>query len=168
MIDKTLCEKMLEAPFVIRDFVNDEPECNYERYLTELINNSEFFMRKTKGKSFKWIENQNHGECDAISEDYSVDYKLLATRSSLQGLRETSVSIEKFSDGTYVFGVGRWPRGEKFTYLRTAVALRHCSCEDLFRIAAKSNGTTETEISIILKSLRVKKNLLLFLNQYKV
>lgn len=162
MIDITLREKMLEAPYVIRDFVNDEPECNYERYLTELINNSEYFMRKSKGKAFQWVENQDHGECDAISEIYSIDYKLLATRSSLQGLRETSGSITKYLDGAYEFGVGRWPKGVKFTYLRTAAALRHYSGEDFLRIANNPSDFAEKEISTILKSLRVKKNLFLF------
>lgn len=162
MIDKSLREKILDAPFIIRDYVNDEPECNYERYLTELLNHSTFFMQKSKGAPFKWVENQDHGECDAVSENYSIDYKLFVTRSRLHGLKETSNRITKYIDGVIGFGTGRWPAGEPFRCFRTVAALRPCSIEDLSRVADAPDGDVEKEISIILKSLRVKKNLLLF------
>ena len=162
MIDKTLCEKKLEAPFIIQGFVNDEPKCNYERYLTELINRSELFMRKSNGKPFHRVEHQAHGECDAVSDYYSIDFKLVDTRSSLQGLRETSERITKIRDGAYAFGVGRLPEGERFEYIRTVAALRQYSVEDLARIAKNPEERIESEISIILKTLRVKKNLLMF------
>lgn len=153
---------MLEAPFIIHDFVNNEPNCNYERYLTELINHSALFMQKSKGTPFEWIEHQDHGECDAVSDCYSIDFKLLDTRSRLQGLRETSSSITKYMDGAYGFGLGRWPAGKEFIAIRTVAALRQYSNEDLRRIASAPIGQIEKEVSIILKTLRVKKNLLLF------
>lgn len=162
MIDKTLYEKKLDAPLIIRDYVNDDPKCNYERYLTELVNHSKLFMRKSKGAVFEWVEHQDHGECDAVSQNYSVDYKLLATRSSLQGLRETSSSIHRIEEGFYAFGVGRWPEGKPFKAIRTAAALRRYSIEDLNRIAIGPIDEIENEVSIILRSLRVKKNLFLF------
>ena len=162
MIDPTLQEKMIDAPLIINGFVNDEPECNYELYLTELINQSKLFMQKSEGKVFKWEEHQAHGECDAVSKNYSIDYKLLATKSSLQGLRETSSTITKTKDGAIAFGIGRWPMGETFTSIRTVAALRRYALEDLFGIAMKPVGKIECEVSIILKSLRAKKNLLLF------
>ena len=52
MIDPTLQEKILDAPLIIKCFVNDEPECNYELYLTELINHSKPFMQKSEGEAF--------------------------------------------------------------------------------------------------------------------
>ena len=161
MADKTLCEKLMEAPYIIHGFVNDEPKCNYEKYLTELINCSDQFMQKSQGESFRWVEKQDHGECDAVCDSYSIDYKLLATRSTLQGLRETAGKIRKIADGAIAFGIGRWKHGI-FKYYRTVPALSKCSVEDYFRIADNPNGIIEEEVSIILKSLRVKKNLLLF------
>lgn len=95
MIDITLQEKMLDAPLIIHGFVNDEPKCNYERYMTELLNCSIFFMNKTRGEKLHWNEKQDHAECDAVTSVYSIDYKLLATNSSLQAKRETSGSITK-------------------------------------------------------------------------
>lgn len=161
MIDPTLQEKMLDAPLIIQSYVNDEPKCNYERYLIELINNSKLFMQKSKGIVFKWEEHQNHGECDAVSKYYTLDFKLLATRSSLQGLRETSSRITKKDGGCIAFGRGRWPAGEPFTAVRTVAALRAYTLEDLKRIALCQSEKIEQDISLILKSLRVKKNLLL-------
>lgn len=162
MIDPTLQEKMLDAPLIIEGFVNDEPECNYELYLTELINHSKLFMQKSEGEAFKWEEHQSHGECDAVSKNYSIDYKLLATRSSLQGLRETSSRITKIAEGGIAFGLGRWPAGKPFKGVRTVAALRRYSLKDLNRIATNPDGKVESDISKILKNLSVKKNLLLF------
>ena len=162
MIDKSLREKILDAPFIIRDYVNDEPECNYERYLTELINHSAFFMKKSEETVFEWVEHQDHGECDSVSENYSIDYKLFVTRSRLHGLKVTSNRITKYKDGMIGFGTGRWPAGKSFRCFRTIAALRPCSIEDLNRMADTPDGDVEKELSIILKSLRVKKNLLLF------
>ena len=153
---------MLDAPLIIKGFVNDEPECNYELYLTEFINHSELFKLKSKGSVFHWVEHQNCGEPDAASENYRVDFKLLATRSSLQGLREVSGRITKLGKGAYAFGVGRWPEGKPFTFFRTAAVLRQFSTEDLNRIACLPVEAIERDVSIILKSLRVKKNILLF------
>jgi len=161
-MDNTLREKMLDAPLIIHGFVDNEPECNYERYLTELINHSTVLMTKSKGKVFKWENRQDHGECDAISDNYSIDYKLLATKSSLQCSRETSGSITKQGDGFYAFGCARWPEGKEFTYIRLVAALRKYSEDDLRRIAINPINKIEREISIVLKSLRVRKNLLLF------
>lgn len=162
MIDITLQEKMLDAPLIIHGFVNDEPKCNYERYMTELLNCSIFFMNKTRGEKLHWNEKQDHAECDAVTSVYSIDYKLLATNSSLQAKRETSGSITKIGDGCIAFGIGRLPAGVNFTYIRTAAALRGYSLEDLERISADSEDRIEKNISVILKNVRTKKNLLLF------
>ena len=162
MIDKTLQEKMLDAPLIIHGFVNDEPKCNYERYMTELLNCSAFFMNKTGGEKLCWNEKQDHGECDATTSIYSIDYKLLTTNSFLQAKRETSGSITKIGDGCIAFGIGRLPAGEKFTYIRTVAALRSYSLEELEMISAGSKDNVEKNVSMILKNVRTKKNLLLF------
>lgn len=162
MIDKTLQEKMLDAPLIIHGFVNDEPKCNYERYMTELLNCSTFFMNKTGGEKLCWNEKQDHGECDATTSIYSIDYKLLATNSSLQAKRETSGCITKIGDGCIAFGIGRLPAGEKFTYIRTVAALRSYSLEELEKISAGGKDNVEKNVSVILKNVRTKKNLLLF------
>lgn len=153
---------MLDAPLIIHGFVNDEPKCNYERYMTELLNCSTFFMDKTMGDKFCWSQKQDHGECDATTTFYSIDYKLLATNSSLQAKRETSGSITKIREGAIAFGIGRLPVGEKFTYVRTVSVLREYSLEGLESISDDSKNIIEKNISVILKNVRTKKNLLLF------
>lgn len=162
MIDRTLQERMLDAPLIIQGYVDNEPECNYELYLTELLNHSALFKQKSMGSTFYWEKYQDHGEPDAVSDNYTIDFKLLATRSSLQGLRETSSSITKTREGVYAFGIGRWPKEKIFKYIRTVAALRQYSIEDMNRIAIEPVGKIQNEVSIILKSLRVQKNLLLY------
>ena len=164
MRDDTLQEKMLDAPLIIHRFVNDEPKCNYERYITELLNCSVFFMKKTSEEKLYWNEKQDHGECDAatLADSYSIDYKLLATNTSIQAKRETSGSITKIGSGCIAFGIGRLPAGEKFTYIRTVATLRKYSLEDLERISVNSKDSIEKNVSVILKNIRTKKNLLLF------
>lgn len=153
---------MLDAPLIIHGFVNDEPKCNYEKYLTELLNGSAFFMNKTDGEKLCWNEKQDNGECDAVTSNFSIDYKLFATSSSLQAKRETSVSIKKMSDGCIAFGIGRLPAGKLFTYVRTVAALREYSLEKLKSIPKDSRERIEKEISRILNNIRTEKNLLLF------
>ena len=152
MIDNTLFEKILHPALIIHEYVIGETKCNYELYITELINKSSVFMKKTKGKPLCCIESQSHGEPDASSDNYSIDYKLLATRSSLQGLRETSNSITKLCEGVYIFGSGRWPLNKQFYYIRMAAALRSYLEEDIERIAHEPSGKIEREISTILKN----------------
>lgn len=162
MIDGALREKMLDAAFIIRDFVTGETNCNYELYLIELINNSDVFMQKSNGELFKWQANQAHGESDAFTETYSVDFKLLATKTSLHSISVTSMRIVKMSDGCKVYRIGRYPQGKTFTYVRTVPALRDLSMKDLQTIEEYQKNKIEEDVSIILKTLRTKKNLLLF------
>jgi len=162
MIDSALREKMLDAAFIIRDFVTGETNCNYELYLTELINNSDLFMHKSNGQLFEWQAEQAHGECDVITETYSIDFKLLATESSLHGISVTSMRIEKMKEGFYAHRIGRYPPGKPFTYVRTAPALRNLSMKDLNIIEEHQKDKIEENVSTILKTLRTKKNLMLF------
>lgn len=162
-MDKTLQEKMLDAPLIIHGFVSDEPKCNYELYMTELLNCSAFFMNKTGGEKLRWIEKQDNGECDAVAASgYSIDYKLFATNSSLQAKKETSDSITKIGKGCIALGAGRLPVGKQFTYIRTVAALRRYTLEDLESISEDSKDKIERNISVILKNIRKQKNLLLF------
>ena len=146
-----------------RDNIRNAIFKDYSDYIHFLdLNCSIFFMNKTRGEKLHWNEKQDHGECDAVTSVYSIDYKLLATNSSLQAKRETSGSITKIGDGCIAFGIGRHSAEENFTYIRTVAALREYSLEDLERISADSEDRIEKNISVILKNVRTKKNLLLF------
>ena len=63
MLDLTMRAKLLPAPYLIKNFVSDENNCNYEIYLLELLNESEWFcVRYPEG--FKKPVSESNGECD--------------------------------------------------------------------------------------------------------
>ena len=53
---------------------------DYEEYLTELINNSCYFMSLTSGTKFKNVLDQSHSEPDVVADNYELDFKLLVNQ----------------------------------------------------------------------------------------
>lgn len=53
---------------------------DYESYLTELLNASEYFMRLTGGEKFKRITEQDNGQADVNTSNYELDFKLLVNK----------------------------------------------------------------------------------------
>ena len=74
--------KMLDAPVTVRNFVRNDPLCNYEFYMVELLNHSNE-MRKLHPQEFVWQGDQAHAECDAYSATISFTIRYLLP-SSLQ------------------------------------------------------------------------------------
>lgn len=93
-IDIDLKSRILPAPLVIRGFVPEDSRCDYEKYLTELINNSSCFKNLSEGESFKHNEKQSDGESDAVSSKYEIDFKLTESSSRLEALRLHSSNIK--------------------------------------------------------------------------
>lgn len=109
-IDKTLKCRMLAAPLVIKNYVTGDNRVNYEVYLTELINNSEYFLQKSGGSEYVFSENQSEGQCDAVSDGYKIDFKLTASTSRLEALHLHSMQIQAIK-GMTTFSASR-ERGE--------------------------------------------------------
>ena len=53
---------------------------DYEKYLTELINNSHYFMSLTGRIKFEKVLEQSHGEPDVVAGNYELDFKLLVNQ----------------------------------------------------------------------------------------
>ena len=82
MCDSELTIKPMPPSAIIKNFVEGVPNCNYEIYLRELINNSTYF--RDKGKSaYSEPPSEEAGQCDAISEEYELDFKLLDSQTKL-------------------------------------------------------------------------------------
>ena len=80
--DPELTIKPMPPSAVISNFVEGISDCNYEIYLRELINNSTYF--RDKGKSaYSEPPSEEAGQCDAISEEYELDFKLLDLQTKL-------------------------------------------------------------------------------------
>ena len=157
--------KMLAAPVTVRNYVKNDPLCNYEFYMVELLNHSQE-MRKHHPQAFVWQGDQAHAECDAYSGDYGIDFKLIASQSRMKATSNLSSQYTLLPNGvtlTHESKATFLDREKEMTVTRMHAALRQTSLEDLERIR---NDTSllpfEKDIQVFLKKLETKKNLLLF------
>ena len=155
--------KMLPAELIINNYVKGERLCNYELYLTEFLNASDYFSNRLT-KPFVHQKEQNYGECDAYSGEYGIDFKLVISMSEAQAKRELSVAIRKDSCGGVVYSK---PQGRYETIRKVVLvnALKLYNYDDLEKLSVKKEFKTLTEkdINMFLKTLRKQKNLFLFL-----
>lgn len=159
-IDPTMEAKMLSAPLIIKNFVHGESTCDYQQYMLELINYSEWFSKKYPGGFRKPISEAN-GECDAINENYQLDFKLLASKTAMQAKSVLSPQIYTMNGVTSFCGS---KVDGSIQSTRIFAAFRPLSLNDLIRIGDSKNKKygEENDIHTVLKTLKVKKNLLLF------
>ena len=160
VIDPTMKAKMLPAPLIIKDFVHGETMCNYELYLLELINTSEWFSTKYPGGFQKPISESN-GECDALNPNYQLDFKLFASKTALQAKSILSPQIYT-GNGVTSFCGSKCDGSIQAT--RIFAAFRNLSLNELIErrdFSGKKYGV-ENDIHVALKILETKKNLLLF------
>ena len=153
--------RLLPAPLIIKYFQND-PKCNYERYLVELLNKTQW--RQRFSKDFQYCEQQAHGECDAGTDTYELDFKLCASESRLKAQSVFSPEICFLSNGTVGYKVKTNPH-QPITASRLHVALRGLSLNHLQSIrqnTSYSKQTIEYDIYRYLTTLETKKNILLF------
>ena len=160
VIDPTMKSKLLPASLIIRNFVHGEDKCNYELYLLELINTSKWFSEKYPG-GFQKPASESNGECDAINENYQLDFKLLASKTALQAKSILSSQIYTENGVTY-FCTSKVDGSVQST--RIFAAFRSLSLNDLIELRSsniKEYGI-KNDVRTALKMFETKKNLLLF------
>lgn len=161
-IDQTLMYKQLPAHMIVTNFIAGEEDCDYEFYLRDFLNESSFFMSLSKGHKYQAPVTESHGEADAITDDYTIDFKLLVATSRMEANSVLSGSITKYGDGFYGFGASK-VQGEKIC-TNLCQALRYKDVTELETIIAKSSHSLiEKDVIDYLSVLKKKKNLLLFL-----
>lgn len=160
VIDPTMKARMLPAPLIIKDFVHGETMCNYELYLLELINTSEWFSAKYPG-GFQRPVSEANGECDAINPNYQLDFKLLASKTALQA--KSILSPQIYTENGEVCFCGSKIDGN-IQSTRIFAAFRKLSLNDLIELRYFNNKKygVENDIRTVLRILETKKNLLLF------
>ena len=156
---------MLGAPVTVRNFVKNDPLCNYEFYMVELLNLSKE-MRKLHPKEFVWQGDQAHSECDAYSGDYGIDFKLIASQSRMKASSNFSNQYTLIKHGVTIVRENKASalnREKEITATVMHVALRQTSLDDLEKIRYNTGlSQIENDIQVFLKKLETKKNLLLF------
>ena len=157
--------RMLAAPVTVRNFVKNDPLCNYEFYMVELLNLSKE-MRKLHPKEFVWQGDQAHAECDAYSGDYGIDFKLIASQSRMKATSNFSNQYTLIMHGVTIGQENKASalnREKEITATVMHVALSQTSLDDLEKIRYNTGlSQIENDIQVFLKKLETKKNLLLF------
>ena len=157
--------RMLGAPVTVRNFVKNDPLCNYEYYMVELLNLSKE-MRELHPKEFVWQGDQAHSECDAYSGDYGIDFKLIASQSRMKASSNFSNQYTLIMHGVTIVQENKASalnREKEITATVMHVALRQTSLDDLEKIRYSTGlSQVENDIKVFLKKLETKKNLLLF------
>lgn len=139
MNDSPLKLKLIEAPLIIKNYVKGDERCNYELYITEILNASKQFKQRFC-LPFCAPTSQSNGECDSYAGEYGLDYKLIASKTALQARSIFSPQIRKIANGCHSVGIGKC-RGE-MTATRIAQALRGNSIEQLLQIRDNAKKKT--------------------------
>ncbi len=166
-----LITKMLPAHLVIHGAVQNDPNSNYELYLTEFLNASAYFMGKTRGNPFVFQEEQSKGQCDCYAkigtEEYGLDFKLFGSEKALQGKSLFSLQAIKYGDCFWAITEPKMKSGS-ITGTWILSILKDRTLAELERIdtsyfLASPETLMEREIQAALKVMKVKKNLFLLL-----
>ena len=163
----TLRETVLPAGFILDNILRDSKKIedyNYENYLREYLNVSEWFLRKSGGEKYKKPVSETHGEDDAYTSVYSIDFKRILGESATRTLQMKSERVLRTQSGTiYEFG-GMFQRPDNATDIRQA--LREYGPDDLARLSStsreKAASQEEEDIIAYLHLLGREKNLLLY------
>lgn len=156
----------LPAPLIIKDFVENKKDCNYEDYMREFLNNSHFFLNKSNQELFVAPETEESGQNDCNSNYYSIDFKLLLPETAGLARKEFTDSIVQFNEGFWGYGSPRiTTKDEKYKPVKATlfhVVLRDMKYDDLLKF---ENITTRKkclnrDVNRLLKDMRTRKNLL--------
>ena len=82
--------RLLKNPIFIQKYVKNDPDCDYEKYLREMVNASKFFRKLANQKEYIAPPREDDSECDAISDSYKIDFKLAVSSSQAEGNRMLS------------------------------------------------------------------------------
>ena len=102
MYDKSMIAQLLPSEMIIKNYIHGDPDCNYERYLLEFVNASDFFRTKSGGDIYQSPESEENGQCDCISTSYQLDFKLIASKTALQAKSILYPSKTEIVKGVFV------------------------------------------------------------------
>lgn len=130
----------------------------------EYLNQSHFFLEKSKYLEYKKPLDESNAEPDALTPLYSIDFKLLASTTLLRALRLTSPSITILSEGVTAYGISRKPNKD-FQGSQIHKIFRSLTLESMLQLREKKQKKSlslEDDILNVLNTIETPKNLLLF------
>ncbi len=161
--------KLLPASLINTNFVQGNPNSNYEKYLLEFVNASPFFLRKSKGQVYTAPESEHCGQCDCISDHYTLDFKMIVSPTMAQAKNLFTQSICQPCAGVTMYGDAKIKPSDKgyrpieATVLHTW--LRDLSVDELYQISLFDDFSIPayTDIKSILNAINKPKNIICML-----
>lgn len=143
---------------------NSRPLFNYEDWARELVNESPAFMGLTGGEEFGAPVSEAHGECDAVTNAYELDFKLILGESYTRAVSLTSRGYVTF--GGLTLTQSAKSRKTEQVGLHIHVALRDYSVSQLENLLASeikdsANDDSDRDIRGLLCCMDHAKNLML-------
>ena len=151
---------------IIKNYITNKENCNYEIYMRELINSSLFFLEKSNHEIYKEPKSEERHQSDCESAYYDLDFKLLLPETAGIAIREFSFSIVQFSEGFYGYGSSRITLGdEKYKPIETTLfhsVLRKMKYDELLKYEKVNvrKKSLSRDVNLLLKDMRTPKNLL--------
>ena len=168
-MDNDLYYDILPATLISKNFVEGDPECNYELYLLELVNESIWFRKTVGFKEYIKPPKEDDGECDCYAGEYGLDFKLILGQTGMQARRELSRQVTVYVQGVY----GSSPPRKEATSMQTTqlhVALRSYNQDQLEKLRKEKHSYDSVDYDVVsfLRTLETNKNILMFypLNVY--
>lgn len=137
--------------------------------MRELLNNSKFFLAKSHQESYSAPGSEEKGQPDCVSSSYNLDFKLLLPETVGIARREFTESIVEFSEGVWGYGEPRVSANSKnYKPISGSLfhsALRKTNYDDLLKYENidTREKCLERDMSILLKDMQTRKNLLCFI-----
>lgn len=162
--DPTLTAMLLPPEMLIKKFVYNDTNCDYEKYLLEFINTSTYFLEKSKGEHYTKPASEESAQCDCISPSYQLDFKLFASKTLLHACSILPKRKALVAPGV----IALQPPKEKNGSIKASLIhsiLRDYDFEGLRSlrcVETKEQGITN-DICTLLKKMETRKNILLFL-----
>ena len=168
-IEDAMREAILPPALFSKGQITDgrgEPFYDLDDWPRELINCSEAFLQRTGGEPFHGPEDESHGENDAVTGRYCIDFKFILGNSVQHAIRETSVEKVVVAPGCTLSCASRTQR--TMYAVRVHAALRGCSFGQLRDLARKDprrqcSDMVERDLAYLARSIDKEKNLLLIL-----
>ena len=166
-IDRCLLIKQLPNTMWKKGAVKNDTLSNYEIYMRELINNSEYFRNKANGQLYAEPQREDHGEPDAYSDSYQIDFKLLLASSMGNAQNNTDFQIEMTDCYSYITKACKAYKEkdkEKRYASNLLPILRPYTYQDLIdEKYPKENNIIRKDIKNMINDLNKQKNLLLII-----
>lgn len=161
--------KILPASLINTNFVEGNPNSNYEKYLLEFVNASSFFHDKSEGQVYTAPESEHCGQCDCISEHYTLDFKMIVSPTMARAKNLFTQSICQPCPGVTMYGDAKVkPSDKRYRPIEATVLhtwLRNLSVDELCQISLSDDFSIPAykDIKYILSAINKPKNILCML-----